>query len=119
MTIAAAATTHGAADLSSAKRGVAPVSWYEPTRALSYNRLCFSEKVVERWDTRDVPYRPTPLALYRAAEQARMVLPKGDEKTPPATNGRRRRIGAVFARVTRALPGAETQVGQCAVGLST
>ena len=58
MTIAAAATTHGAADLSSAKRGVAPVSWYGPTRALSYNRLCFSEKVVERWGTRDVPYRP-------------------------------------------------------------
>jgi hypothetical protein len=80
MTIAAAATTHGAADLSSAKRGVAPVSWYGPTRALSYNRLCFSEKVVERWGTRDVPYRPTLLALYRAAEQARMFYQRGMKK---------------------------------------
>ena len=40
----------------------------------------FSEKVVERWGTWDVPYRPTLFALYRAAERARMFYHRGLKK---------------------------------------
>ena len=53
----------------------------------------FSDKVLERWGTWDVPYMPAAAGLYRAAERARMFYHRGLRKrlrtrapVPPAAD---------------------------------
>ena len=43
----------------------------------------FSDTVLERWGTWDVPFRPVLCALYRAAEAARMLYYRGVKKRLP------------------------------------
>jgi len=51
-----------------------------PMAGLYQFKTGFSEQVLERWGTWDVPYRPALCALYRAAEALRMFYYRGVKK---------------------------------------
>jgi lipid II:glycine glycyltransferase (peptidoglycan interpeptide bridge formation enzyme) len=72
---------HAAGCLTYDLYGVPPLSDPgHPMFGLYQFKTGFSDTVLERWGTWDVPFRPVLVALYRAAEAARMFYHRGVKK---------------------------------------